>query len=58
MILQGDMWGCAITDLIAPQNKGIPQNNAGFSHLDQDKNEDRSDFLAEFYDGNEKKSYY
>ena len=46
-----DIWHTAITDIIAPSGRGLPTMYQGFSTLDQDKMEGKSDFMDEFING-------
>ena len=52
-IQQGDIWNGQILEFFAPStNKGVIDNNDGFSFLDETKFGEKSDFLKSFYKGN------
>ena len=56
-IQQGDVWGQYILDQIAPVSRDNIHNADGFSWMDEKKNEGKSEFLKEFYQGGKKPNY-
>lgn len=54
-IQQGDIWGAQILDHIAPVAKGMVQRNQGFSTYEEQKYENKSTFLKDFYSPSPKK---
>ena len=56
-IQQGDIWGGYILDSIAPIARGSVDSGDGFSMLEEQKYENKSNFLKAFYQGGKKPNY-
>ena len=50
-IQQGDVWDTMVMDLYMPRTKVSISSSDGYSTLDQDRNEGKSEFLTTFLEG-------
>ena len=56
-IQQGDIWGTAILDYIAPVSRDNISESQGFSYRDEVRFQNKSTFLKDFYKGGKRPQY-